>query len=129
MAFVAFVSAFDAETGKLAWRWYTVPGDPSKPFENEAMAKAATDLGRQFPLLGERRRRTVWNTFSADPELNLLYFGTGNAGPWASSIRNPSAKDNLYTSSMVALDLDTGKYAWHYQETPRTPGTTTPTRT
>ena len=55
---------------------------------------------------------------SADPNLNLLYFGTGNAGPWASSIRNPSGKDNLYTSSVVALDLDTGKYAWHFQETP-----------
>ena len=52
------------------------------------------------------------------PNLNLVYFGTGNAGPWASSIRNPSARDNLYTSSVVALDLDTGKYAWHYQETP-----------
>jgi quinohemoprotein ethanol dehydrogenase len=54
----------------------------------------------------------------ADPNLNLLYFGTGNAGPWASSVRNPSGKDNLYTSSVVALDLDTGKYAWHFQETP-----------
>ena len=47
-----------------------------------------------------------------------MYFGTGNAGPWASSIRNPSGKDNLYTSSVVALDLDTGKYAWHFQGTP-----------
>ena len=56
--------------------------------------------------------------FSADPDLNLVYFGTGNAGPWASSIRNPSGKDNLYTASVVALDIDTGKYAWHYQETP-----------
>ena len=113
-----FVSAFDAETGKLAWRWYTVPGDPSKPFENEAMAKAAKTWDDSFHYWENGGGGTVWNTLSADPKLNLLYFGTGNAGPWASSVRNPSAKDNLYTSSVVALDLDTGKYAWHYQETP-----------
>jgi quinohemoprotein ethanol dehydrogenase len=112
------VSAFDAETGKLAWRWYTVPGDPSKPFENEAMAKAAATWDPKFPYWENGGGGTVWNTLSADPNLNLLYFGTGNAGPWASSIRNPSARDNLYTSSVVALDLDTGKYAWHFQETP-----------
>ena len=112
------LSAFDAETGKLAWRWYTVPGDPSKPFENEAMAKAAATWDDTFHYWENGGGGTVWNTLSADPNLNLLYFGTGNAGPWASSIRNPSSRDNLYTSSVVALDLDTGKYAWHYQETP-----------
>ena len=112
------VSAFDAETGKLAWRWYTVPGDPSKPVENEAMAKAAKTWDDKFQYWENGGGGTVWNTLSADPDLNLLYFGTGNAGPWASSIRNPSGKDNLYTSSVVALDIDTGKYAWHYQATP-----------
>jgi quinohemoprotein ethanol dehydrogenase len=112
------LSAFDAETGKLAWRWYTVPGDPSKPFENEAMAKAAATWDDKFHYWENGGGGAVWNTLSADPNLNLLYFGTGNAGPWASSTRNPSGKDNLYTSSLVALDLDTGKYAWHYQGTP-----------
>ena len=112
------LSAFDAETGKLAWRWYTVPGDPSKPVENEAMAKAAATWDDKFPYWQNGGGGTVWNTISADPDLNLLYFGTGNAGPWSSSIRNPSGKDNLYTSSVVALDIDTGKYAWHYQGTP-----------
>ena len=112
------ISAFDAETGKLAWRWYTVPGDPSKPFENEAMEKAAKSWDSNFKYWENGGGGTVWNTLSADPDLNLLYFGTGNAGPWASSIRNPTARDNLYTSSIVALDLDTGKYAWHYQATP-----------
>jgi quinohemoprotein ethanol dehydrogenase len=112
------VSAFDAETGALAWRWYTVPGDPSKPFENEAMASAAKTWDDKFKYRENGGGGTVWDTLSADPDLNLLYFGTGNAGPWASSIRNPSGKDNLYTSSVVALDLDTGKYAWHYQGTP-----------
>ena len=112
------MSAFDAETGKLVWRWYTVPGDPSKPFENEAMANAAKTWDDKYKYWENGGGGTVWNTLSADPNLNLLYFGTGNAGPWASSIRNPSDKDNLYTSSVVALDLDTGKYAWHFQETP-----------
>ena len=112
------ISAFDAESGALAWRWYTVPGDPSKPFENEAMAKAAKTWDDKYKYWENGGGGTVWNTLSADPNLNLLYFGTGNAGPWASSIRNPSDKDNLYTSSVVALDLDTGKYVWHFQETP-----------
>jgi quinohemoprotein ethanol dehydrogenase len=112
------VSAFDAESGARAWRWYTVPGDPSKPFENEAMANAAKTWDDKFKWWENGGGGTVWATLSADPNLNLLYFGTGNAGPWASSIRNPSNKDNLYTSSVVALDLDTGKYAWHFQGTP-----------
>ncbi len=114
-----FISAYDADTGKLAWRWYTVPGDPSKPFENEAMAKAAKTWDDTFKYWENGGGGPVWNTLSIDPDLNLLYFGTGNAGPWASSVRNPSgAKDNLYTASVVALNLDTGAYAWHYQSTP-----------
>ena len=112
------ISAFDAENRALAWRWYTVPGDPSKPFENEAMANAAKTWDDKYKYWENGGGRTVWNTLSADPNLNLLYFGTGNAGPWAASIRNPSDKDNLYTSSVVALDLDTGKYVWRFQETP-----------
>jgi quinohemoprotein ethanol dehydrogenase len=112
------VSAFDAESGKLAWRWYTVPGDPTKPPENDAIAKAAQTWDDKFKYWENGGGGTVWNTFSADPELNLVYFGTGNADPWASSIRNPATKDNLYTASVVALDIDTGKYAWHYQATP-----------
>ena len=103
------VSAFDAETGKLAWRWFTIPGDPSKPAENEAMAKAAETWDPKFKYWENGGGGPVWNTFSADPELNLVYFGTGNAGPWGASIRNPSGKekDNLYTASIVALDIDT----------------------
>ena len=112
------ISAFDADSGALAWRWYTVPGDPSKPFENEAMANAAKTWDDKYNYWENGGGGTVWNTLSADLGLNLIYFGTGNAGPWAASIRNPSDKDNLYTSSVVALDLDTGKYVWHFQETP-----------
>lgn len=112
------VNAFDAETGKLSWRWYTVPGDPAKPFENPAMAKAAQTWDDTVKYWENGGGGTVWNTFSADPKLDLLYFGTGNASPWGSSIRNPAGKDNLYTSSIVALNIDTGSYVWHFQETP-----------
>jgi quinohemoprotein ethanol dehydrogenase len=112
------VNAFDAETGKLQWRWYTVPGDPSKPFENEAMANAAKTWDATVKYWENGGGGPVWNTFSADPKLGLLYFGTGNAGPWGSSVRNPSGKDNLYTASVVALNIDTGAYVWHFQETP-----------
>ena len=112
------VSAFDVETGKLAWRWWTIPGDPSKPFEDESMAKAAETWDRSFPYWENGGGGTVWNNMSADLNLGLVYFGTGNAGPWSSAARNPSGKDNLYSASVVALDIDTGEYAWHYQTTP-----------
>ena len=82
------------------------------------MAKAAKTWDGNYRYWENGGGGTVWNTLSADLGLNLLYFGTGNAGPWAASIRNPSDKDNLYTSSVVALDLDTGKYIWRFQETP-----------
>ncbi len=114
-----YVTAYDAETGKQAWRWYTVPGDPAQPPENEAMARAATTWdpsGRYWEAGGGGG--TVWDSMAFDPELNLLYIGTGNGAPWSHRRRSPAGGDNLYLSSIVALDPDTGKYVWHYQETP-----------
>ena len=61
---------------------------------------------------------TVWDTMAFDPDLNLMYIGTGNGSPWARSKRSPAGGDNLYLASIVALNPDTGKYVWHYQETP-----------
>lgn len=112
------VSAFNAADGKLAWRWYTVPGDPSKPQETPALDKAVkTWKGTKFAEQGGGG--TVWNSFSYDPEANLLYFGTGNGVSWNRIERGePADADNLYISSIVALNPDTGEYAWHYQETP-----------
>jgi quinohemoprotein ethanol dehydrogenase len=111
-----YISAYDAETGKLAWRFFTVPGDPSKPFENEAMARAAkTWFGEWWKLGGGG---PVWDAISYDPKLNLLYFGTGNGVQWARSARSAGKGDNLYLSSIIALNADTGEYAWHYQATP-----------
>jgi quinohemoprotein ethanol dehydrogenase len=113
-----YVTAYDAETGNQAWRWFTVPGDPSKPFEDESMAAAAKtwDPAGKYWINGGGG--TAWDTITFDPDLNLVYIGTGNGAPWNQKVRSPSGGDNLYLSSIVALNADTGKYAWHYQETP-----------
>ncbi len=111
-----FISAYDAFSGKLAWRFYTVPGDPSKPFENDAMRKAAKTWAGDWWKLGGGG--PVWDAISYDPKLNLLYFGVGNGVQWARAARSNNQGDNLYLASIVALNADTGAYAWHYQATP-----------
>ncbi|QWG12855.1 PQQ-dependent dehydrogenase, methanol/ethanol family [Bradyrhizobium sediminis] len=113
-----YVTAYDADTGNQAWRWFTVPGDPSKPFEDESMAAAAKtwDPAGKYWINGGGG--TAWDTITFDPELNMVYIGTGNGSPWNRDIRSPAGGDNLYLASLVALNADTGKYIWHYQETP-----------
>jgi quinohemoprotein ethanol dehydrogenase len=111
-----YVSAYDAETGKMIWRFYTVPGDPSKPFESPILAQAAKTWTGQWWKYGGGG--TVWDSMVYDPELNLLYIGTGNGGPWNRRIRSPQGGDNLLLASVVALKPETGEYVWHYQETP-----------
>jgi quinohemoprotein ethanol dehydrogenase len=109
------IAAFDTETGKEAWRFYTVPGNPADGFENAAMEKAAkTWTGKWWELGGGG---SVWDSISYDPKLNLIYFGTANAEPWNPGPTGRSG-DNLYTSSIVAVNADTGEYVWHFQETP-----------
>jgi quinohemoprotein ethanol dehydrogenase len=111
-----YISAYDAETGQLAWRFYTVPGDPSKPFENEAMAMAAKTWHGEWWKLGGGG--TVWESISYDPELNLIYFGVSNGVEWNQAYRSAGQGDNLFLSSIVAVNADTGAYVWHYQATP-----------
>ena len=112
-----YITAYDAETGKQVWRFYTVPGDPAKGFENDAMQRAAETWSGEWWKFGGGG--AVWNAITYDPDFNRVYIGTGNAEPWNGNIRNAGArKDNLYTSSIVALDADTGQYAWHYQVVP-----------
>ena len=113
-----YVTAYDAATGEQKWRWFTVPGDPSKPFEDASMAKAAKTWDPSGKYWEAGGGGTAWDTLAFDPELNLMYVGTGNGSPWARSKRSPKGGDNLYLASIVALDPDTGKYVWHYQETP-----------
>lgn len=111
-----FIAAYDANTGKQAWKFYTVPGDLSKPPENEAMRKAAATWDPASTKMGGGG--TVWDGIAYDPEADLLYFGTGNAGPWPADLRNAVGKDNLYVCSIVALKAETGEYKWHFQTVP-----------
>src|ERR1700712_1147326 len=111
-----YVTAYDAQTGKQAWRWFTVPGNPADGFENEAMAMAAkTWHGKWWELGGGG---TVWNAMSYDPETHSLIIGTGNGTPWNHKARSEGRGDNLFLASIVALDSDTGQYKWHYQINP-----------
>ena len=99
-----FIAAFDARTGKEAWRFYTIPG-PGEPGHDTWKGDAWMNGGG-----------SVWVTGSYDPALNLTYWGVGNPGPDWNPDQRPG--DNLYTESVVALDVDTGKLKWHYQFTP-----------
>jgi PQQ-dependent dehydrogenase (methanol/ethanol family) len=105
-----YLSAYDAETGKLDWRFYTVPGDPSKPFESVALRRAAKTWNGKRGLGG-----SVWDSISYDPDLNLVYFGVGNAPEQS---YKGERMDKLFTDSIVAVNADTGEYVWHYQENP-----------
>ncbi len=111
-----FVDAYDATTGRRSWRFYTVPGDPSKPFENEAMRAAAKTWGGDFYKRGGGG--AVWDGVAYDPDANLVYVGTGNAEPWVQKFRGAQNVDNLYTCSILAIDLTTGQLKWHYQTVP-----------
>ncbi|MDH3641459.1 MAG: PQQ-dependent dehydrogenase, methanol/ethanol family [Gammaproteobacteria bacterium] len=112
-----YTSAYDAETGELAWRFWSVPGDPSKPFEHPEMEYAArTWKGGEWWKFGGGGN--VWNSIVYDAELNQVYLGMGNAAPWARIIRSPGGGDNLFASSIVAVDADTGSMNWYYQQVP-----------
>lgn len=112
-----YVSAYDAETGAMAWRFYTVPGDPKNAPESDALEMARkTWSGDEYYKQGGGG--TVWDSMAYDPELDLLYIGTGNGSPWNIKYRSEGKGDNLFLSSIVALKPDTGTYVWHYQTTP-----------
>ena len=111
-----YLSAYDADTGKLVWRFYTVPGNPKDGFEHPELAEAAKTWNGEWWVGGGGG--TVWDSMAYDPELDTLYVGTGNGSPWARDIRSPGGGDNLYLSSILALDPDTGRLKWHYQTTP-----------
>ena len=112
-----YVTAYDSETGDEVWRFYTVPGDPSQPFEHPEMELAAeTWKGGEWWKIGGGG--TVWNSIVYDPDFNHVYLGVGNGSPWTRVIRSPGGGDNLFLSSIVALDADTGVMKWYYQTTP-----------
>jgi quinohemoprotein ethanol dehydrogenase len=91
-----------------------VPGDPSKPFESDAMKQAAATWSGEWWKAGGGG--TAWESMVYDPELDMVYFGTGNASPWYDQLRGKG--DSLYVASIVAVHADTGEIVWHYQTTP-----------
>lgn len=116
-----YVSAYDEATGELAWRFYTVPGDPGKKdgaASDDVLERLArkTWHGTEYLTLGGGG--TVWDSIVYDPELDQLYIGVGNGSPLTRKARSEDKGDNLFLSSIVALDPDTGEYLWHYQEVP-----------
>ena len=110
------VVGIDAETGKELWRFHVVPGDPAKGFASDAEAMAAKTWSGDWWKFGGNG--TPWNAFSFDPETGLVYIGTGNGYPYNHRFRSEGKGDNLFLSSIVALDLKTGAYKWHYQAAP-----------
>jgi quinohemoprotein ethanol dehydrogenase len=112
-----YVTAYDEATGKQAWRFYVAPGSPDENKGDPAMEKAAATWHGTWWKTGTGGG--PWDSITFDPELNRIYIGTANAGPYDPEMRSPGGGDNLFTASIVALDADTGKYVWHYQVNPR----------
>ena len=110
-----YVSAYDAKTGKMLWRFWTVPGDPKNGHENETMEMASKTWADGWAKNGGG---SPWDAIVFDPELNQLYIGTDSSIPYDPSVRSPGGGDNLFLNSIIALDADTGEYKWHYQTVP-----------
>jgi len=116
-----YLSAYDAATGKLVWRFYTVPNPDGKPdgaiSDKPLLEKAqATWPEGKWKLVGGGG--TVWDAIAYDPQLDLIYFGTDNGTPWNQQVRSGGKGDNLFISSIIAVKADTGEYVWHYQVNP-----------
>jgi PQQ-dependent dehydrogenase (methanol/ethanol family) len=116
-----YISAYDAASGAMAWRFYTVPNPDlapdGQPSDRPLLERAnATWSGDHWKTSGGGG--TVWDAMAYDPGLDLLYVGVGNGSPWNHRVRSEGRGDNLFLSSIVALRPDTGEYVWHYQTTP-----------
>ena len=111
-----YVTAYDADTGQVAWRFFLVPGDPSQPFEHPEMELAAQTWGGEWWKYGGGG--TAWNSLVYDEEFNSLYIGVGNGAPWPREIRSPGGGDDLFLSTIVSVDVETGRMNWYYQTTP-----------
>ena len=109
-----YVDAFDAKTGKHVWRFYTMPGDPTKPFESKAMADASKTWGTGY-WQRTHGSASAWDAMTYDSKQNLLYIGTGSGSPWSPKERPADAGDELFSNSIVAVNASTGEYVWHYQ--------------
>jgi len=112
-----YITAYDLKTGEEKWRFWIVPGDPANGYESEEMEMAAKtwDPNSHWE---SGMGGTAWGESAYDPELNLLYVGTGNSTPYPIWFRSPAGGDNLFLSSILAINPDNGKLVWHYQTTP-----------
>lgn len=115
MSVRGYVTALDAKTGDLAWRFFTVPGNPAVDRDETTQRAAKTWTGEWWKYGGGG---TVWSGITYDSEFRQVLIGTGNGAPYNPDFRCKNGEDNLYLSSVVALDADTGKYKWHYQYNP-----------
>ncbi|EJL27315.1 PQQ-dependent dehydrogenase, methanol/ethanol family [Caulobacter sp. AP07] len=115
-----YVSAYDADSGKLVWRFYTVPGSDRKDgaASDPVMAMARKTWTGDWHDRGGGGGGTVWDSMAYDPALDLLYLGVGNGSYWRRTARSPGGGDNLFIASILALRPETGEYVWHYQQTP-----------
>jgi quinohemoprotein ethanol dehydrogenase len=119
-----YVSAYDAATGKLVWRFYTVPGEPGKKdgaVSDAVLESISETWARDAWAHSGGGGGTVWDAMAYDPVLDLLYIGVGNASFYPQAFRSPKTggnNDNLFVGSVLALRPETGEYVWHYQETP-----------
>ena len=111
-----YLSAYDAETGALAWRFFTVPGDPAQPFEHPELEQAAATWSGEWWKYGGGG--TVWHAIVYDADFDQLLFGTGNGAPWPRAIRSPGGGDNLFLGGIMSVDPHTGRMKWFYQATP-----------
>ena len=122
-----YVTAYNAQTGEIDWRFYLVPGDPSKPFEHPEMELAAKTWGGEWWKYGGGG--TAWHALVYDEELNTLYIGVGNGAPWPRQIRsgdawtrkspdNPLAGDDLFLTAIISVNVDDGRMNWYYQTAP-----------
>ena len=117
-----YLSAYDAVTGDLVWRFYTVP-NPNKQPDGAASDSAFETVGNvtwgdEGAWVTDGGGGTVWDSIVYDAESHSIIFGVGNGSPWSRDVRDPAGGDNLFVSSIVAVDADTGEYKWHFQTTP-----------
>ncbi|MBT4521046.1 MAG: PQQ-dependent dehydrogenase, methanol/ethanol family [Halieaceae bacterium] len=112
-----YVSAYSVTDGELVWRFYTVPGKPEHADEHSEVTLARKTWSEDS-LWETGLGGTVWDSMAYDPQLNLLYVGTGNAANYNRAQRSPGGGDNLFLASILALNPDTGTMAWYYQTTP-----------
>ena len=111
-----YVTAYNADTGEVDWRFFLVPGNPSNPFEHPEMEMAAQTWGGEWWKYGGGG--TAWNSLVYDEDFNSLYIGVGNGAPWPREIRSPGGGDDLFLASIVSVDVETGRMNWFYQTVP-----------